>query len=108
MRIDFSVAGQARDLTAEEVDALFRIAEEALTNLERHPGARRVRVRLEYAADQTELTIQDDGRGFDPAIVDLDHTDLAGMRELAAMVGAKITASGSPGRGTEIWCSLPR
>jgi signal transduction histidine kinase len=108
VQIDFSVAGQARDLTTEEVDALFRIAEEALTNVERHPGARRVRVRLEYAADQTELTIQDDGWGFDPAIVDPDHTGLAGMQERAAMVGATITASGSPGRGTEIWCSLPR
>jgi signal transduction histidine kinase len=108
VQVDFSVAGQARDLTAEEVNALFRIAEEALTNVERHAGARRVRVRLEYAADATELMVGDDGRGFDLDAVDPAHFGLAGMRERAAIIGATLTARSAPAGGTEIWCSLPR
>jgi signal transduction histidine kinase len=108
IQVDYSVAGQARDLTADEVSTLFRIAEEALTNVERHAGAQHVRVRLEYAADRTELTITDDGRGFDPENVDPAHFGLAGMRERAAMIGATLTARSAPGGGTEIWCSLSR
>jgi signal transduction histidine kinase len=108
VQVGFSVAGQARDLTAEEVNALFRIAEEALTNVERHAGAQHVRVRLEYAADRTDLMIGDDGQGFDPDDVDPAHFGLAGMRERAEMVGATLTARSAPGGGTEVWCSLPR
>jgi two-component system sensor histidine kinase DegS len=78
------------------------------TNIERHADAQHVRVRLEYAADRTELMIGDDGRGFDPGDVEPAHFGLAGMRERAAMVGATLTPRSAPGGGTEIWCSLPR
>ncbi|MFC2037299.1 histidine kinase [Chloroflexota bacterium] len=108
VQIDFTVAGQARDLTVEEVDILFRIAEEALVNVERHADAQHVRVRLEYAADRTILTIQDDGRGFDPGPVDPDRFGLAGMSERAAMIGATLEVNSRPGGGTEVWCSLKR
>jgi signal transduction histidine kinase len=108
VQIDFTVAGQARDLTVEEVDILFRIAEEALTNVERHADARHVRVRLEYAADRTILTIQDDGRGFGPGPVAPDRFGLAGMSERAAMIGASLEVNSRPGGGTEVWCSLKR
>ena len=108
IQADLRVAGQARDLTAEEVDTLFRIAEEALTNVERHSGAQSVRVRLEYAADRTELTISDDGRGFDRGGVEPGRYGLAGMQERASMIGAELGVSSTPSGGTRVWCSLQR
>ena len=102
------VAGQARDLTAAEAETLFRIAEEALTNVEQHAAAQHVTLRLEYASNETILVIQDDGRGFDPAAVDRDRYGLAGMRERAAMIDAVLEVRSTPGPGTEVWCSVPR
>jgi signal transduction histidine kinase len=108
IQADLRVAGQARDLTTDEVDTLYRIAEEALTNVERHSRAQSVRVRLEYAADSTELTISDDGQGFDPDGVDPERFGLAGMQERASMIDAVLTVSSNPAGGTRIWCSLKR
>lgn len=108
IQTDLRVAGQARDLTDQEVDMLFRIAEEALNNVERHARAQNVRMLLEYASDCTELTISDDGQGFDPDEVDAGRYGLAGMQERASMIGAELAVSSTPDGGTRVWCSLKR
>jgi signal transduction histidine kinase len=108
IKAELRVAGQARDLTAEEVERLYRIAEEALANVERHSGAQNVRVVLEYAADCTELTISDDGQGFDPDGIEPDRYGLAGMQERASMIGAELAVTSTPNGGTRVWCSLKR
>jgi len=102
------VAGDESDLTSEEAQALFRITEEALSNVERHASARQVTVRLARGVDRIDLVIRDDGVGFDPASVDLDHYGLTGMRERAAMIDATLEVSSHPGGGAEIWCTLKR
>ena len=103
-----SAAGQEPDLTDEETQALFRIVEEALTNVELHAEAQSVSVRLAFGEDRTELTIRDDGKGFDPAAVDADHYGLTGMQERAAMIGATLEVTSHPESGTVVWCSLER
>ncbi len=103
-----SVAGNEPDLTQEEAQALFRIAEEGLTNAERHAFARQVTTRLAFGADRIDLVIQDDGVGFDPATVDPDRYGLTGMQERAAMIGATVDVHSRPGGGTEVWCALTR
>jgi signal transduction histidine kinase len=108
IQANLRVAGQARDLTDHELETLFRIAEEALSNVERHSRAQSVRVVLEYASDCTELTVSDDGGGFDPNGVDPDRYGLAGMNERASMIGAKLEVTSSPEGGTRVWCSLKR
>jgi signal transduction histidine kinase len=108
VQIRLSIAGGESDLTAEEAQALFRIAEEALSNVERHASARQVTLRLARGVDRIDLVIHDDGVGFDPAIVDVDHYGLTGMRERAAMIGASLEVSSHPGGGSEIWCTLKR
>ena len=108
VQANFSVAGRELDLTDEEAQALFRIAEEALINVERHAAAQQVTVRLAFGNDRIDLVIQDDGVGFDPATVDPDHYGVTGMRERAAMIGATLKVSSRPGGGTRIWCSLER
>jgi signal transduction histidine kinase len=108
IQADLRVVGQARDLTAEEADTLFRIADGALANVERHSQAQSVRVLLEYAADCTEMTITDDGRGFDRDEVASDRYGLMGMQERANAIGAELTVNSPPAGGTRIWCALRR
>ncbi len=108
VQADLSVAGQELDLTDEEAQALFRIADEALTNVERHASAQQVTVRLAFGHDRIDLVIRDDGVGFDPAVVDPDRYGLTGIQERAAMIGAKLKVHSRPGGGTRIWCSLER
>lgn len=108
VQADLSVAGQEPDLTDEEAQALFRIADEALTNVERHAAAQQVAVRLAFGNDRIDLVIQDDGVGFDPDAVDPGHYGLTGIQERAAMIGATLKVHSRPGGGARIWCSLER
>jgi signal transduction histidine kinase len=103
-----SLAGQEPDLTLPEAQTLFRIAEEALINVERHAAAQRVTVRLACGSDRIDLVIRDDGVGFEPASVEPDRYGLPGMRERAEIIGAMLEVNSHPGGGTEIWCSLTR
>jgi signal transduction histidine kinase len=103
---DLTVAGQERDLSVEEAQALYRIAEEALSNVERHAAAQNVAVRLSCGADRVDLVVRDDGVGFDPAAVDPERYGLTGMRERAALIGATLEVHSHPSSGTEVWCSL--
>ena len=101
-------AGEESLLAPEEAQALYRIAEEAFSNIERHADAQQVDVRLDCGADRIDLVIRDDGAGFDPALVELERYGLTGMRERAAMIGASVEVSSRPGGGTEVWCALER
>lgn len=83
-------------LADDRGETLYRIAEEALRNVERHAGARRVTLRLRRqpapagdGADRIVLEIADDGAGFDPAQPSSGHFGLQGMREQAALIGAR-------------------
>ena len=108
VQADLSVAGQEPDMMDEEAQALFRIADEALINVERHAAAQQVTVRLAFGSDRIDLVVRDDGVGFDPAAVDPDHYGLTGIQERAAMIGAMLEVHSRPGRGARIWCSLER
>ena len=108
VQANLSVAGEESDLTAEETQVLFRIAEEALTNVERHASAQQVAVRLARGTDRIDLVVRDDGIGFDPATVDQDRYGLTGMQERAGMIGATLEVNSRSNGGTEVWCSLKR
>jgi signal transduction histidine kinase len=103
-----TLAGREPDLTNEEAQTLFRIAEEALSNVERHAVARWVDVRLASGSDRIDLVIQDDGVGFDQTSVNPAHYGLTGMRERAALIGASLTIRSGPVGGTEVWCTVQR
>jgi PAS domain S-box-containing protein len=84
---------------------LFRVAQEALTNIARHAGANQIRVTVDTAAQAARLTIEDDGRGFEPRAVvsDAQHGwGLRTMRERIEGIGGKFRVDSSPGRGTRI------
>jgi signal transduction histidine kinase len=82
---------------------VFRIFQEALTNVVRHAGASSVRVLLRATSDQLVLEIKDDGRGIAPAEQsDQRALGLLGMRERAQAAGGALEVLGSPGKGTTV------
>jgi len=102
-------AGNSRTaLTATQQTALFRIFQEALTNVVRHARASAVRVRLTEARGAFELRVRDNGRGITRAeIADTGSIGLFGMRERAAQAGATLEISGVPGQGTVVTVRVP-
>jgi signal transduction histidine kinase len=86
---------------------LWRIAQEAITNVERHARATRLRVRLMVGASEALLEVVDDGRGFPLGTAGrMDSYGLLGMRERAGAIGAKLDVDTAPGRGTAVRCRL--
>jgi signal transduction histidine kinase len=94
-------------LRGEPALALYRIAQEALTNVHRYAGARTLRVSLERIRGAVVLGVEDDGCGFDPGRVGSGHHGLAGMRHRICSVGGRLEVSAAPGRGTEIRATVP-
>ena len=88
--------------------AVFRIFQEALTNVARHAGARRIDCKLSVDKNILKLEIHDDGKGIDPSI--LDHPKslgLIGMVERAESVGGLVTFSAAPAKGTDVVLTVP-
>ncbi|MEN2471771.1 AAA family ATPase [Burkholderia sp. GS2Y] len=86
---------------------LFRLAQEALTNIARHAGATHAIISLERTADTCLLDILDDGKGFDPRATRTRSFGLAGMEERVRMLRGRIEIASLPGIGTSIKVSIP-
>jgi signal transduction histidine kinase len=102
----------AAGLADERAETLFRIVEEALNNVERHAQAQQVTVTLgssdagdtdaAMVSGRLRLQIADDGIGFDPRVPAAGHYGLAGIREQAALIDARLALDSRPGEGTRI------
>lgn len=100
----------AEDRLPPEVEtALYRVAQEALTNTVRHAGASRASVEVEQRPGDVRCRIFDDGRGFDPDSrgAGQEGIGLLGMRERIASLDGTLEISSRPGAGTEIRVSIP-
>lgn len=91
--------------------AIYRIVQEALTNIAKHAQAKNVRVSLHKHGDQLRVAVQDDGCGFAAAsakeLIAGGHWGLTGMQERAAMLGGHLSVESAPGQGTTIVARLP-
>jgi signal transduction histidine kinase len=88
--------------------ALYRIVQEAMTNVARHSNATRVEIRVRKRGSELFLEIRDDGRGIAPELVtNPSSLGLAGIRERADMLGGAALIEGVPGRGTIVSIRLP-
>jgi len=85
---------------------MFRISQEALTNIARHSGASLVDLALQKAGGRVELTIQDNGRGFRPDEI-VKGLGLSTMRERAELTGGTFSVESAQGKGTTIRASWP-
>lgn len=111
--VDFHSAGFAGGrLPLMHETALYRIAQEALTNIAKHSGADRVSFILERRGDHVLAVIEDNGGGFDveaamPATGRGRRLGLLGMRERAALLGGTINVESEPGVGTTLFVRIP-
>jgi signal transduction histidine kinase len=104
---------KARGFTSERLHqqvetGLYRVVQEAMTNVVRHARATRIDVLVERREDRVLVMVEDDGAGFDPALVQSgDHLGLLGMRERADALGGTMTVESAPGKGTTIVVEVP-
>ncbi|MCM2330340.1 MAG: PAS domain S-box protein [Pseudomonas sagittaria] len=101
------VPEQLPPLGDAKATGLFRVLQEALTNIMRHAQAHSVEVRLSREADELQLSISDDGVGFDPAQIRTGSFGLVGMRERVAMFGGNLRLDSTPGQGTTLYVRVP-
>lgn len=107
--IPVTVSGEKIDPPLPLVEtALFRIAQEALSNISRHAGANAVEVTIEQADGTLRMKISDDGCGFDPAAKPAAGYGLRTMRERAEAVDASFDITSAPGAGTTVTITVER
>jgi PAS domain S-box-containing protein len=90
----------------------YRVLQESLTNTARHAHADQVRVALRHDADRVSLSVEDNGRGFDPGgVISASSQDagigLLGMRERLELLGGQLEINSRPGQGTRLIASIP-
>jgi signal transduction histidine kinase len=100
------VTGAARRLPTGTEVVLLRVCQEALANVRKHAAARQVRVRLCYASRTVRLTVEDDGKGFDPGKPNGGY-GLKGMLDRVRQVGGTVEVTSAPGAGTEVRAEVP-
>ena len=88
--------------------SIYRVAQEALENIVRHAQANQIWISLANLSEQIQLTIRDDGRGFEPSKAAINgHYGVAGMKERAGVIGGTLTIESEPLKGTTIQLAVP-
>jgi signal transduction histidine kinase len=109
----FRTEGDDGRLPVEYRTVLFRITQEALTNIAKHAAASHIEVSLEVGSRAVRLDVRDDGRGFDAALIDRLETEhqagwgLVGIRERALLLGGTCRIDTAPGAGTHLQIAVP-
>jgi signal transduction histidine kinase len=94
-------------LPAEVETTVYRIVQEALTNVARHADAERISILVTRKKDSVVAVIEDDGSGFDSDGVGEDSLGLAGIRERVALLGGRLRLETAPGKGTTLAAEVP-
>ncbi len=108
----FTVTGESRRLTPELEVMLFRIAQEATSNIRRHAKASAAELTIEFSNSMVRLSINDNGKGFrlpqrPGDLASLGKLGLAGMHERARLLGGSIMLKSEIGRGTIVTAEVP-
>lgn len=109
---DLEVSGEKRRLSPEVELVLFRITQEALTNIRKHSGATKVVTTVEFGDGVVRIKVTDNGRGFTvPArtddLVETGKLGLTGMLERAHLAGGAVEVHSQPGTGTTVVAEIP-
>jgi signal transduction histidine kinase len=98
---EFTTEPQAARFGDERGETYLRIAQEALRNVERHAKATQVQMQLRIVdGSRLELTVRDNGVGFDPARIPPGHYGILGLREQVELIGAELHIASRPQQGT--------
>jgi signal transduction histidine kinase len=112
LQIDTEIDLDDRELSPAIEATLFRVLQEAITNVLRHAGATHVAVILEAGDDAVRLIVEDDGRGFEPddngePLAGGSRFGLIGMRERLALVDGELDVESVPNHGTTLFMNIP-
>lgn len=109
IKADFHCADANLDRRSNEIrTTIYRVIQESLTNISRHSfNATKVSVAIGVTDNTLHLTIEDNGRGFDPDVALSNRLGLAGMRERLTLVGGQLKVESSPGAGVTIFAIIP-
>ncbi|WP_159461703.1 HAMP domain-containing sensor histidine kinase [Thermoflexus hugenholtzii] len=110
LSLTLQIQGRIERLPRQVELVLYRVAQEALTNIARHARATRVEITLNCSTEHLELLIADDGVGFDPEAVRRSRArslGLIGMAERLALIGGTLEIDSAPGKGTRIRARVP-
>jgi two-component system sensor histidine kinase DegS len=112
VEVHLEVKGERRRLSPEVELVLFRIAQEALTNVRKHSGATRVSTTVEFGDSVVRVTVADNGRGFTVPertgdLVETGKLGLTGMLERAHLAGGTVSVHSEPGQGTTVVAEIP-
>lgn len=111
--VDVQVTGEQGARLPSEVEiVVYRVVQEALTNVLKHAEARDVSVVLDHARTEFRVIVEDDGKGFDVLAFDRDRRaasrfGLLGMRERLSRVGGTVLIESAPGAGTSVFIAIP-
>ncbi len=109
-QINLQVTGLEGRLPSDLELVLYRVVQEALTNVAKYAHAKHISITLTGDKNNLELKVSDDGEGFEASMLPVDAPHglgLLGMRERLMMVGGKLTVSSEPGKGTQIIAQIP-
>jgi signal transduction histidine kinase len=106
VRLAYEEGRSDRRHTPELELALYRLVQEALTNVAKHAEASEVRICVTDSDDMVVVEVLDNGRGFDPGAAS-DGFGLVGMRERVALVGGSLDVRSQPGEGTTVCARIP-
>jgi signal transduction histidine kinase len=111
LKVEVMVVGDPCGFPSPMETGLFRIAQEALTNVVKHADATEVEVQLIYETGTVKLIVEDNGCGFDPQVLAMDASrpswGLAGMEERARELGGTLKLNTEPGKGTSVKVAVP-
>jgi len=111
IRVSLSALAEVEQVNGDKRTVLYRVAQEALTNVARHAQASSVRVKIQKLDGAICLKIKDDGKGFQEERVlhakKSKRLGLLGMRERLEMVGGKFSIKSAPGKGTAVIAQIP-
>jgi two-component system NarL family sensor kinase len=100
--VEFEMTGNHRLLPPHVEIGLYRIAQEALTNISRHARATNASLQLALTPDMVQLVISDNGRGFNPRQVSADRFGLVGLRERVKLLNGRLKLDSQPQTGTRL------
>jgi two-component system, NarL family, sensor kinase len=106
--VEFYSEGDFDELTDSQKIALLRVVQEGLTNVQKHSGASSVSVVLQGTPEAVELTISDDGRGFDERALGRGRLGLAGVGDRVRMLGGEVEIDSTTNQGVTLWARLRR
>jgi signal transduction histidine kinase len=105
---ELHAAGDLSSLSDSQKIVLFRVVQEALSNVRKHSEAAKVSIVLRSKRTFVDLTVTDDGCGFDPRKLDTGRLGLAGISERVRLLGGAVEIETSPGAGTTVRATLPQ